>query len=207
MLDRGNLFLVDYALGHLSGNAPFLEIGSFCGLSANLITHYKRKHGLTNKLFTCDKWEWTLDFGEEADNKIAGSPVLFSDYRRFTRDSYLRSIRTFSADDPPFTIEAFSAEFFELWGSQAVVEDVLGRSVGLGGPLSFCYVDGDHSYAAAKRDFENCDAFLEVGGFILFDDSTLKTYGVHQLMPEVAATGRYKLVARNPNHLFQRISK
>jgi hypothetical protein len=38
----------------------------------------------------------------------------------------------------------------------------------------------------------------------LFDDSTNKTFGVHRLMPEVLATGRYQLAARNPNHLFQK---
>jgi len=57
-LDRGNLYLIDYALSRIRGNAPFLEIGSFCWLSANLITHYKRKHKLTNRPFTCDKWEF-----------------------------------------------------------------------------------------------------------------------------------------------------
>ncbi len=44
--------------------------------------------------------------------------------------------------------------------------------------------------------------FLQVGGFILFDDSTDSVFG---LMPEVLATGRYRLVARNPNHLFQKM--
>src|SRR6266700_7742100 len=81
MFDRGNLYLIDYALSRLRTSAPFLEIGSFCGLSANLITHYKRKHSLTNKLFTCDKWEFEND---DKDRKsIAGSPVLFSDYKQF----------------------------------------------------------------------------------------------------------------------------
>jgi hypothetical protein len=28
-------------------------------------------------------------------------------------------------------------------------------------------VDGNHSYAGAKLDFQNCDTFLEVGGFIV----------------------------------------
>ena len=82
--------------------------------------------------------------------------------------------------------------------------DVFGRAVTLGGLLSFCYVDGNHSYEGVKCDFENCDAFLEPGGFILFDDSTLKSFGVHRLMPEVLATGRYQLAAKNPNHLFQK---
>src|SRR5438477_11038682 len=119
MLDRGNLYLIDYALSRLRSNAPFLEIGSFCGLSANLIIHYKRKHGLHNKLFTCDKWEFEND---DKDRKnIAGSPVLFSDYKRFAKESYLRNIQTFSGDDLPFTIESFSSEFFDLWRSHAAV--------------------------------------------------------------------------------------
>jgi hypothetical protein len=68
-------------------------------------------------------------------------------------------------------------------------------------------VDGNQSYAGAKLDFQNCDTFLEVGGFILFDDSTLKSFGVHQLMPEILATRRYQLAAKNPNHLFKKIRR
>ena len=58
MLERGNLYSIDYAIGHLPSAAPILEIGSFCGLSANVITHFKRKHGASNPLITCDKWEF-----------------------------------------------------------------------------------------------------------------------------------------------------
>ena len=116
----------------------------------------------------------------------------------------MRNKRTFSGDDMPLTVEVFSDEFFSLWKENRTVQDVFGRSVALGGPVSFCYVDGNHTYEAAKLDFQNCDTFLQVGGFILFDDSTNKTFGVHRLMPEVLATGRYQLAARNPNHLFQK---
>ena len=49
--------------------------------------------------------------------------------------------------------------------------DVFGRSFQLGGPISFCYIDGNHTDDLAKRDFENCDRYLEKGGFVLFDDS------------------------------------
>src|SRR6516164_5638066 len=58
MLDRGNLYLMDYAINQLPSNAPIVEIGSFCGLSTNLLTHYKRKHKRTNRLVTCDKWDF-----------------------------------------------------------------------------------------------------------------------------------------------------
>jgi hypothetical protein len=97
-----------------------------------------------------------------------------------------------------------SNELFAAWQEKKETEDVFERPITLGGPISFCYVDGDHTYEAAKQDFLNCDAFLEEGGLILFDDSTVERFGVRQLMPEVLATGRYVLVAQNPNHLFQK---
>ena len=126
MYDRGNLYLIDLALSRLRSNAPFLEIGSFCGLSANLITDYKRKHSLTNKLFTCDKWEFEKD--DKDSKNIAGSPILFSGYKRVIRDSYLRNVQTFSPDDPPFTIEAFSNEFFDPTPPPMTFWDVLSPS-------------------------------------------------------------------------------
>ena len=44
MLTPGNLWCMDYAIKNLPSTAPILEIGSFCGLSANVITHLKEKH-------------------------------------------------------------------------------------------------------------------------------------------------------------------
>jgi len=203
MLDRGNLYLIDYALSRIRTSSPMIEIGSFCGLSANVLTHFKRKHGLKNHLITCDKWDFE---NEDADRvHVAGSPVLFSDYRHFVRESYLRTTGLFSADDLPFTVEAMSDEFFEKWKKGETVQDVRGRALPLGGPVSFCYIDGNHTYEGSKQDFLNCDAFLEPGGFLLFDDSAEHQFGVWRLMPEVLATGRYKLSATNPNHLFQKL--
>jgi Methyltransferase domain len=203
MLTAGNLHLIDTAMKRLRSAAPVLEIGSFCGLSANVLTHYKRKYGLKNRLVTCDKWEF--ENAGKSDERIGSSPIHFSDYRTFVRASYLRNARAFSADDLPFTLEATSSELFAAWREKKETEDVFGRPITLGGPISFCYVDGDHSYEGAKQDFLNCDAFLEEGGFILFDDSTVERFGVRQLMPEIVASGRYNLAARNPNHLFQKL--
>jgi hypothetical protein len=203
MLDRGNLHLIDMAMKQLPSQAPILEIGSFCGLSANMLTHFKRKHGAKNRLVTCDKWEFE-NAGKGSDH-VGSSPVLFSEYRTFVRESFLRNTRLFSGDDLPFTIELASNEFFAAWRERKKLQDVFGRPIVLGGPISFCYVDGDHSYEGAKQDFLNCDAFLEEGGFILFDDSTVANFGVRNLMPEVISSGRYKLASANPNHLFQKL--
>jgi len=203
MLDKGNLQLIDTAMKQLPSAAPILEIGSFCGLSANVLTHYKRKYSVKNKLVTCDEWEFE-NAGKSSDH-IGNSPILFSDYKTFVRESFLRNARLFSGDDLPFTMEATSDEFFAAWREGKAAQDVFGRPMTMGGPISFCYIDGDHTYEGAKKDFLNCDAFLEKGGFLLFDDSTVESFGVRDVMPGVVGTGRYKLVATNPNHLFQKM--
>ena len=204
MLDPGNKYLMDYALSELRSDAPLLEIGTFCGLSANLLTHYKKKHGVRNKLITCDRWDFEI--GDADRERVGGSHVSFSDYKKFVRDSYLRNARLFSAEDLPFTIEATSRELFQMWSEGKEVCDVFGRKIVLGGAFSFCYIDGNHSYEGAKEDFANCDKFLANEGFLLFDDSTLDMFGVHRLIPEIIATGRYRLVGQNPNHLFKKES-
>lgn len=203
MLVRGNLHLIDTAMKLLPSAAPIVEIGSFCGLSANILTHYKRKHGVKNRLVTCDKWEF--ENAGKGNTHVGSSPILFSEYRTFVRESFLRNTQLFSGDDLPFTMELASNEFFAAWREGKELQDVFGRPVTLGGPISFCYIDGDHSYEGAKQDFLNCDAFLEEGGFILFDDSTVANFGVRNLMPEVISSGRYKLASANPNHLFRKL--
>jgi hypothetical protein len=201
MLEAGNQYLIDYAIRRLPSAVPILEIGSCCGLSTNVITHFKRIHGKRNALITSDKWQF-----ENVNNRseIPNSPVLFSDYRTFMRDSYIRNIKMFSPDDLPFTLEMISDEFFDAWKNRKACTDVLGRPLNLGGPLSFCYIDGNHTYEYVKRDFLNCDTYLEIGGFILFDDSINTQFGVYRLIPEIVSEGRYKLIATNPNHLFQK---
>jgi hypothetical protein len=202
MLERGNIHSIDYAIGHLPSAAPILEIGSFCGLSANVITHLKRKHGVNSRVITCDKWEFENVNGR---SNIANSPILFSDYKTFVKDSYVRNIRMFSQDDLPFTLEMTADEFFEAWNARNSCADVLGRTLNLGGRIGLAYIDGNHTYEFAKRDFLNVDPHLEIGGFILFDDSTLAEFSLHKLMPEIMKLGGYRLVAMNPYHLFQKV--
>lgn len=203
MLVRGNVGCIEYALGHLPSASPLIEIGSFCGLSTNIIGYFKQRLGIRNTLITCDKWEFEgADSGKLLDNS---TPLTHSEYREFVKASYLRNIQTFSRTDLPYTIEAFSDEFFQLWAAGAERQDVLGRSLRLGGPISFAFIDGNHTYEFARRDFENCDRYLEPGGFLLFDDSADGSdWEVCRVVREVAKSGRYELVARNPNYLFRK---
>lgn len=202
MLQRGNLYCFDYALKRLPSSAPLVEIGSFCGLSASLLTYYKRRHGISNPLITCDRWVFE---GSEKGPTLGDSHLSHADYRDFVKETYIRNVRMFSRDDPPFTVELFSDEFFEAWRAGRQTADVLGRQVKLGGPISFCYIDGNHTYAYARRDFEHTDEFLERGGFVFFDDSADGSgWGVCEVVREVAASPAYELVIKNPNYLFRK---
>ena len=198
-LERGNLYSFDYAMRNLPSEAPIIEIGSFYGLSTNLLGYYKQSNSVKNKVVNCDKWQWN-DTGQ-----VGHSTFTYPEYLSFAKDAYIRNVQMFSRDDLPYTIELFSDEFFQQWRENREVSDVFGRTLRLGGPISFCFIDGNHAYDYAKRDFVNTDEFLEIGGFILFDDSADGTgWEVSRVRDEVIATRRYDVVAKNPNYLFRK---
>ena len=202
MLERGNLYCFDYAIKHLPSAAPIIEIGSFCGLSTNLLTYYKEKHGAPNILITADKWRFE---GSSDGSTIGESTVTHREYRELVKESFIRNAQTFSRNALPYTVEMFSDEFFDAWRESSKLTDVFGRSITLGGPISFCYIDGDHSYEAVKRDFIHADEFLEKGGFILFDDSADSSdWEVRKVVAQLKNDPRYELIAQNPNYLFRK---
>ena len=204
MLNEGNIYCIEYVSENLPSENPIIEIGSFCGLSTNAISHYVRKAKKNNLLFTCDKWEF-----EGAENKdlfLGPSAITHRQYRKFVRETYVRNVGFFCHDRPPHTIECFSNDFFDLWNSGTAVTDVMGREIRLGGPISFAYIDGNHTYPFAKDDFLNVDRYLETNGFILFDDSAdyYSQFGVNRLVREIRKMDNYELVIKNPNYLFRK---
>jgi len=199
-LEVGNLDCFDYAIKNLSSDSPIVEIGSFTGLSTNLINYYRRQHGKTNVVFNCDRWE------PPAAGRIAHSEFTFSEMFAFAESTYRRNVEMFSRDNLPHTIREWSDDFFALWRKGAETKDIWGRTVRLGGPISFCFIDGNHSYAFAKRDFDNTDEFLEPGGFVLFDDSGDGTiWECGKIAIEVKQNPRYEVVSSNPNYLFRKL--
>ena len=114
MLNKGNLLCLDYALRNLQSTNPIIEIGSFCGLSTNLIGYFKQRHGVTNQLFTCDRWEF-----EGAEGNVGESQIPHSEYRTFVKESFIRNVRMFSRGALPHTIEMLSNDFFTIASSLA----------------------------------------------------------------------------------------
>ena len=203
MLHRGNIYAIRFAIENLPSTKPVLEIGSFCGLSTNVISYFLSDQGKENRIFSCDKWLF-----ENAENggNLGDSKISHQQYHEFVKSNFLRNVEFFSSNNKPYTIESFSDEFFELWKKEETVDDVFGRNIKLGGEISFCYVDGNHTYEFAKRDFNNVDQHLEVGGYILFDDSSDDDpFGLTRLMNEIKSKKNYDLVMRNPNYLFKKL--
>lgn len=204
MLHKGNAYPMKHAIENLPSANPILEIGSFCGLSTNVINYLLQVNNKVNKVFSCDRWIFD---GDEVEKRVGNSHITYEQYGEFVKSSFIRNVEFFSSERKPYTIESFSDEFFALWEKAETVNDVFGRPVRLGGQFSFCYIDGNHTYAFAKRDFVNADRFLEIGGYILFDDSSdLNPYGLTQLMKEVRQKKNYQLVMKNPNYLFKKIA-
>ena len=78
MLNKGNEFCMDYAIKNIPSSNPVLEIGSFCGLSTNVITYLLSKHGKNNKVISSDKWIFE---GSENGGNLGLSNVSHQDYR------------------------------------------------------------------------------------------------------------------------------
>ena len=203
-LHPGNLYCFDYAIKNIPSSAPIIEIGSFSGLSTNILNYYLKLYDKKNKIICSDPWEIPLKTGDHRrKNKIFISKKQLRD---FIKSNFIKSIKGFSKDNLPYLVESYSNIFFKIWKQGRVTHDVLGRSIKLGGKISFCYIDGDHSYKQAKKDFENADNYLEKGGYLLFDDSApYSIYGLSRLMDEILENGKYKLVIRNPNFFFQKL--
>jgi hypothetical protein len=199
MLEAGNVHVFDYVIRNLDSEDAILEIGSFAGLSTNLIIYFLEKHNRKNRFFTVDPWKLADDSVTFYNGKFS-----FKEYNSFVKESFRRNVRFFNPDHLPYTIEGISSSFFEKWKNQETVNDVFDRSVRLGGALSFCYIDGDHAPESVALDFRLCDQYLARNGYLFFDDSTWDDVNV--VMQQILATGRYRLVMRNPNYLFQKIA-
>lgn len=204
MLSKGNIGAMEYAIANMPPGKPILEIGSFCGLSTVVLSYLLDKYSKTIPLYTCDKWEFE---GQQLGAPLGDSPSVTHDvYRLYVRNTFVRSMQTFAPQRLPYTIECFSDEFFRRWFKNEKTVDVFDRPVTLGGEISFCYIDGNHTYEFVKRDFENTNRALISGGFILFDDSADGSHWeVNQLTREISFGYEYELVSKNPNYLFRKM--
>jgi hypothetical protein len=202
VLHSSHRYLMDAAIGALPSDDPVIEIGSFAGLSTSVLTYFLQKHGRSNELFSTDPWVFEGEGGET----LPESSIPFVDYRRLVREQFESNVRFWCRNRLPHALALRSDEFFALWRAGGTRRDVFGGEARLGGPVSFCFIDGEHNYEQVRRDFLHADEFLVSCGFVLFDDSDeLGAFrGVCEVVKEARRRHGYELVAANPNQLLRK---
>jgi predicted O-methyltransferase YrrM len=209
MLSDHNMKLIHYAIQHLPKEGCVLEIGSYGGLSTNFILHLLEKYQQAHALFTCDAWVYE-GFHDHIGNQglyIDGSDtILRSTYGLYLKTAFIQACQFLHSERLPYSYHTESSMFFEQWQAGQEATDVFGRTQTLGGAIAFAYIDGDHSYAISKNDFEQVAQYIVPGGFILFDDSAhYYQYGSARLMQMVKNDKRFKVLDNSHNWLVQRV--
>jgi len=211
MMPLGNIFALDYAIRNLPKEGSVVEIGSFGGMSANIICYLLRKYQQNAPFFTCDPWIYEGFYDEtQKDNLsymkyIDGSQSIErQEYTKFIQQNFISAAHFFSASNLPHSFELTSDTFFDYWNQNLSLTDIFGNSSQLGGKIAFAYIDGDHSYAQAKRDFQNVYQNLQEGGFVLLDDSAdFQSFGSAKLAKEISKMyPDMRCVLKNPHYLW-----
>lgn len=200
-------YAIDTAIKQIQSELPILEIGVFGGRSTSFIGALLTKYGKKNGLVTVDPW-WNCP-----DGAVLKGPKEKSSesYRKFIKDQYINNARFWFEDNLPTSYEMDSDSFFIAWEEGQTKVDIFGEEKSMGGLISFCYLDGDHSYVQVQKDFSKIDQILEVGGLIYFDDSDRfhrdegdLVNGCFLVVKEALKTKRYEQILRNPNYLLRK---
>lgn len=199
---------MEYAINNMPEYGMVVEIGSFAGLSANVLLHLLNKYKKEHELICVDAWiyEGYNDYKNEAipDFIDGREDVSRKEYSTYIREAFKNSLKLFQPNRLPYAFHAKSTAFFEAWDKEELT-DVFGRSKKISGNISFCYIDGDHSYQASKEDFEHCYKYMLSGGFVLLDDSADNLrFGSCRLAQELSKDERLELVNADENYLFRK---
>jgi len=198
-----NAVAFSYAIKNMPRDTAVLEIGTYLGQSACMITYLMWRHGRFAPMFCCDPYHF-----EQTEKPIGGFfDASTKEFRQYCIETAKRNLAMFSGHHVPHLVEAYSHEFLAAWARGQQCGDLFGRPVRLGGPLGFVYIDGSHTYEAAKGDFLGADPFVVPGGFVFFDDSTPGWAGVHRVVQEVLQRPDYELLFARPNYFFRKRSR
>lgn len=210
MLHEGNIYLMDYAIQHMPDDGIVLEIGSYAGLSTNVLLHLLQKHHKKHTFIGCDAWiyEGFNDHTGNIETHIDGKvEVSRKDYVAYIKTAFINAAQLLHPNTKPFTCHMPSDAFFENWNTKNEFTDVFDRTFSIQDTISFSYIDGDHSYEQAKKDFENVAKKLKVNGFILLDDSAdYLNFGNKNLIEDIKNDHRFTIIDRNPNYLIQKVN-
>ena len=168
-LPKGQLYIPDERCLYNTARGRVAEIGCLCGRSAVLMSY------VANSVSTFDIFENYDLIDDEAQRKHYKKISLnFKHNYKMIKDNLWKyeNIGVFTGT------------------SESLV--VLARHTGL---YDFVFIDGDHSYNGAKKDFENALNVIKPDGIIAFHDSNVyeEGMGVWKLMDELKKDARYTL--------------
>ncbi|WP_420571722.1 class I SAM-dependent methyltransferase [Kordia sp.] len=202
---------MDYAIQHMPNDGIVLEIGSYAGLSTNVMLHLLHKYHKKHTFVGCDAWiyEGFNDHTGIIEKHIDGKPdVSRTDYVAYLKNAFINAATLLHPNTKPYTCHLASDAFFEKWNANDVFIDVFDRTFSIQQKISFCYIDGDHSYEQTKKDFENVDSKLKVNGFILLDDSAKHLqFGSSDFIKEIKKNEKYEIIDNNPNYLIKKVKE
>ncbi|WP_299887530.1 class I SAM-dependent methyltransferase [uncultured Lacinutrix sp.] len=209
MLHEGNIYLMDYAIENMPNDGIVFEIGSYAGLSTNVMLHLLNKYNKKHLFIGCDAWvyEGINDYKGIIENHIDGKvDVSRIDYVAYIKNAFINATNLLHPNAKPYTCHLTSDTFFKKWKNNNKFTDVFNRTFSIDQGISFSYIDGNHSYEQTKKDFENVDSKLKLNGFILIDDSAKHlNFGSSDFIKEIKKNTRYKIIDNNPNYLIQKI--
>lgn len=209
MLRDGNIDLMISAIKNMPKDGSVVEIGSHGGLSTNLIVYLIRKYERNNIFFNCDAWiyEGYKDYLGSAELYVDGrDDVMRKDYPMYMKNAFINATKFLSSQNLPHSLHMYSDTFFEKWSANAVETDIFGNTATLGGPISFAYIDGGHSYDVAWKDFNDVSKYVLKNGYVLLDDSADGlNLGSSKMMAEIKKDPRYMVVAKNPNYMLKKV--
>ncbi len=204
MMDRGNIYLMDFVIKNLSSNLPILEIGSFSGLSACLLRYLLDKYQKQNDIICVDPFIYEGWMKEDTEGIGKNKSINRVEYLNHVKASFKNNTSLFCKHQVPFLFEMTSDEFFKRWSQNNSLTDKYDKNISGQRKFSFCFVDGGHSYNQTMRDLKNCATHSERLAFVLVDDSDK-----HSVLESSKATFDFvksedvKIVKENPHVLLQ----
>lgn len=126
----------------------FIEVGSWEGLSSNLIAEYCRKNDFDTKIICIDTW---LGSPEHQDSliRVNGIPNLFI--------SFLMNTKHLKNDKLIYPFPISSAQGAQYLKTNGITADII-------------YIDAGHEYDSVLLDTKLYWDLLNEGGVMIFDD-------------------------------------
>ena len=128
-----------------------VEIGTWQGKSAVIFGQAVKKHS-NAKVICIDPFNASGDLKSQPDYQTITDSMVMS-----LKEACFQNLKQNGVEGVVELIEGRSYEFVRSWNK----------------PIDLLFIDGDHEYAAVKRDLHDWSPFLVNGGLLVMDDVSM----------------------------------